>query len=179
MSSTLVKRLALETQPLSKSAIGAIAGAAVFLVLFFIGIGVFLWFYIKSSKVPGTPHVGSFDDSKVDLEAGANEKSFVPSTPSSLVPSTPSSLVPSTIVPPSPAPAPAKPMPAHLNLVDETPESASANRNTISTTVPPTSSRKSRLQVDSQKAAGYDWNRTSTVSSSSLEIPPTPGKDFV
>jgi len=167
MAPTLVKRLALETQPLSKSAIGAIAGAAVFLVLFFIGIGVFLWFYIKSMKAPTSPQ--DFDDSRSDLEAGMNEKSLGPSTPSTLVPT----------IPPSPASASTKPTPDHLKLVVETPETTTDDLLNTTTVASP-SSRKNRLQTDSKKAAtGYDGNRSSTASSSSLEIPPTPGKDFV
>jgi len=176
MASTLAKRLALETQPLGKGAIGAIAGAVVFLVLFFIAIGVFLWFYIRSATGSESPHVGpqAFDDYKSDLESGLNEKSLGPSTSSTLVPTTLPSRASALTSPPA----------SHPKLVVDTPESTTPataiSTDDIIAAPPPTSSRKSRLQIDSGKAApGYDWNRTSTVSSNSLEIPPTPGKDFV
>ncbi|CCX10645.1 hypothetical protein FPQ18DRAFT_307113 [Pyronema domesticum] len=118
---SLSKRLfQMTAQPLSKSAIAAVACAGVFVVLFFVGLGVFCYKYYRSSRKPNPVHIGPnarfstvldkekggfSDDSSTDSSIQKPEKTrqkplevVVDSEPMSMSPALPSPI-------PSPPPS--------------------------------------------------------------------------
>ncbi|KAI5801271.1 hypothetical protein EDC01DRAFT_780976 [Geopyxis carbonaria] len=164
--------------PLSSGMKATIAVAALILVAFLIGLGVFVWKYYASSKQPQPAHVGAGST----YSSSINEKGSTLSSASSTAAPTPAATpVPaSTPAPPStpptimttPPPASRKHVPRRsvpqLNLVIDTPP-ASATSPT------PGSGNKGWTTA----AKKVHSRNESTQSSASIEVPPTPSRTFV
>ncbi|KAF8537830.1 hypothetical protein BDD12DRAFT_201046 [Trichophaea hybrida] len=160
----LTKRdsLGLSTQPLSKAMIGAIAGGATFIILFIIGLGVFIYFYVKSSQRPDAAHLGPDASQQSSTEDVIREKTLGDSDSS--------------------VPVPSRPPPVQLKLVIDTPPpstTTSPNPNAQTRTSTIARPKKTHDRRSLGAPAGDQWNRHSRASNNSLEVPATPGNEFV
>jgi hypothetical protein len=183
----VVKRFSLNTQPLSKSMIGAIVAGAIVVFLSFVGLIVFLCFYARSAKKPNPAHIGPyavFPAKGKDVEASAGAQSLGDvsnlETASTLV-GTPNPTPQSTITKPPPnlkialATPPITPNPEAQPEAPRTPTTrARPSTAALSeTTITPRRGRNQQLQVEDEKR----WD--SVASSDTIEQPPTPGRTFV
>jgi hypothetical protein len=186
----VVKRFSFDTQPLSKSMIGAIVAGAIVVFFSFVGLIVFLCFYTRSARKPNPAHIGPyavFPAKGKDVEASAGAAKSLGDvsnleTASTLV-GTPNPTPQSTITKPPPnlkialATPPITPNPeAQLPEAPRTPTTrAPPSTAALSeTTITPRRGRNQQLlQVEDEKR----WD--SVASSDTIEQPPTPGRTFV
>lgn len=186
---TLTKRFSLSTKPLSKGMVGAIAGGAVFVFLFIVGLVVFLVFYARFARKPNKAHVGPYaifpakggrrgGEDDVEARGGGEEEAKSLGDSSTLV-GTPNSTPPATITKPPPdlklamQTPPASPNRDVEKPEPERPQTPTAAAARSQTAVTPKRGRTQHLAAEEDQP----WN--SVASSGSLEQPATPGRTFV
>jgi hypothetical protein len=162
----LTKRVSLElsTQPLSKAMIGAIAGGAIFIVLFVIGLGAFIYFYVKSSQRPDAAHLGPGASQQSSTVEVVQEKTLGDAS------SWDSSRRTS------------RPPPVQLKLVIDTPPASTTTSPDPNAIIPqPKKTYDRRSRRLGAPATGDSWNRQSLASNNSIDsgVPATPGNEFV
>ena len=171
--------------------VGAIAGGAVFIALFLLGLGVFIYLYYRSAEQPSATNLNapaaSFDSAMVErgeqeqAEKTSDASDTSLSSASVSVSAHPAPHQPSPLRRPVPAPAGSPHSPhSQPGLAIDSPQSPpppspSPPPRPPSAALQPQHSKRRTLQK------GDPWHRQSLASSNSLDVdvPATPGNEFV